>query len=252
LDEQKELYTFLDKRRRDLFGQRAQERREAVEKATSSHQGTLAFQKQLCAGGPQDALLEFLNSMIQPPSLAGALHIVFCLDESGSMGGAPWNQLMAAYHSFLKMRLKQGAQDVITVVPFSSTARVAQGVEAVSLEKALATVIEFKSGGTCFAPALALAKQVLQKHPQKPGLLVFMSDGSNGDSMADVLKQLHELPKNMQCHTVFFGNPQADAGAVKNLTAMADAAGGLMHISVDGIKLKEKFEEIASGGVTQF
>ena len=28
-------------------------------------------------------------------------HIVFCLDDSGSMGGSPWSQLMDAYKLYL-------------------------------------------------------------------------------------------------------------------------------------------------------
>ena len=37
------------------------------------------------------------------------LHIVFCLDESGSMGGGPWNELIRALHQFWNTR---GAEQV--------------------------------------------------------------------------------------------------------------------------------------------
>ena len=39
------------------------------------------------------------------------LHIIFCLDESGSMGGQPWNELIRALSQFWNTR---GAEQVPT------------------------------------------------------------------------------------------------------------------------------------------
>lgn len=36
-----------------------------------------------------------------------SLHIVFCLDESGSMGGSPWSELIGALNKFWNMRCEE-------------------------------------------------------------------------------------------------------------------------------------------------
>ena len=42
-------------------------------------------------------------------------HIVFVLDESGSMSGSKWQELMNAYYSFLTKRTgDQGRDDVVS------------------------------------------------------------------------------------------------------------------------------------------
>merc|ERR1712054_611414 len=51
-------------------------------------------------------------------------HIYFCLDDSGSMGGKPWRDLMAGVKAFLARRLSHSNQDLVTIVNYSGSAEV--------------------------------------------------------------------------------------------------------------------------------
>eukprot|EP00936_MAST-01D_sp_MAST-1D-sp1_P000071 g71.t1 len=59
-------------------------------------------------------------------------HFVFVLDDSGSMGGDRWDNLMLAYQRFLEKRdIDQGVDDEVSVILFSSDAVVRQQRERI-------------------------------------------------------------------------------------------------------------------------
>jgi hypothetical protein len=48
-------------------------------------------------------------------------HFIFCLDESGSMAGTPWQVLLTAYSTFINKRCNdQGMGDVVSTITFQS------------------------------------------------------------------------------------------------------------------------------------
>ncbi len=52
------------------------------------------------------------------------MHIVFMLDESGSMAGKAFEELKGAYNDFVEQRLQYGGErGRLTVINFDSTAR---------------------------------------------------------------------------------------------------------------------------------
>lgn len=57
------------------------------------------------------------------------MHYVFLLDESGSMGGPSnpgsyWEQLIAALDGFLSVRKSLNKNDLISVITYSSSAKI--------------------------------------------------------------------------------------------------------------------------------
>jgi len=170
----------------------------------------------------------------------GAFNVVFCLDESGSMKGQPWCDLCAAFTKFLEQR--RGRSDVVSVVQFSSSARTT--LSCVTVEQALSATLDFQSGGTQFHPALLKARFFLE-NPSKgmTPVLIFMSDGENGDGDCDsVMQQLADASRGLVVHTIFFGCSHSE-----RLQSMAAVVNGQYHGSVDGVKLQETFEDIARG-----
>jgi hypothetical protein len=75
-----------------------------------------------------DMILEINKDSIKHST--SVYHLYFCLDESGSMDGAPWNSLLDAVGAFCKNRIelcqKNGApvEDLVTVVNYGSIGRI--------------------------------------------------------------------------------------------------------------------------------
>jgi hypothetical protein len=132
----------------------------------------------------------------------GKYHVVLVLDESGSMGGEPWSSLTAAVKDFLSVRLLAGAEDIVTIIPFNSSARVACEMEPIeSCERKINDLLSKMMGGnTLFSPALSKARGILQtgisRHVDHVPFLLFMSDGGSGDGDADMQASClhHPLP----------------------------------------------------------
>ena len=175
-------------------------------------------------------------------------HVVFVLDESGSMSGAPWRDLVAAVNSFLHVRLDAGAQDVISIVPFSHCVRIACQMQPLADVCAqLSSLLKFQSGGTMFSPALAQAHKViaqgLQLQAEYSPLLLFMSDGGAPDGEHE-MGALHAtfFASGLQTQVVGFG---AGADEAK-LMRMAGLGGGKFSLALDGLELKQCFEQAAA------
>jgi hypothetical protein len=58
----------------------------------------------------------------------GGLHVVFVLDESASLGGAPFHELGRAYHAFIAQHLQKNpaVEGRLSVVMFDDSARTLQ------------------------------------------------------------------------------------------------------------------------------
>lgn len=173
-------------------------------------------------------------------------HVVFCLDESGSMDGKPWQDLMAAFRSFLQRRADHGgSHDLVSVVQFGSSARISVKMQTVAQILSNAD-LSFMGGGTEFRPALNFAKQLFQMSAQMDlePVFIFMSDGQNGDGdMSKEVKDMHAAFGSLQCHMIFFGS----AGSPRLQSMAAAVPNGQYHLSVDGVQLLQTFEAIAVG-----
>ena len=175
-------------------------------------------------------------------------HIVFVLDESGSMTGKPWADLTVAVRSFLQIRLDAGASDVVSLILFDNSARIV--CQSYPLDKTVAELPNFlhqKGGGTRFGPALNNARKVIELGLQYayPPLLMFMSDGGASDGELEMAQLLHAVPPDsteLQVKTLAFGQ----GADVSKLSSLAKLGGGEFLLAINGLELKECFEQAAA------
>eukprot|EP00743_Colponemidia_sp_Colp-15_P013099 GILK01015097.1.p1 GENE.GILK01015097.1~~GILK01015097.1.p1 ORF type:complete len:1309 (+),score=173.68 GILK01015097.1:591-3929(+) len=173
-------------------------------------------------------------------------HFIFVLDESGSMSGAPWNDLMLAYRQFLQRRLNdQGVEDLVTVVQFSSTPRTTVNCSKLSVAP---QSLSFGSGGTCFSPALVQASTHIGQSPEGCiPMMIFMSDGGDagGSTSVATMQAVYNAhaAKGLICHTVAFGSG-AETGLLRDI---ATAGHGTAYSAANGMQLGQVFSEIAAG-----
>jgi len=144
------------------------------------------------------------------------LHIVFCLDESGSMSGLPWSELIGALNRFWKMRNEeQGPAEFVSIVQFGSSARPTH--TRLRLQGSPPS-LQYGGGGTAFHPPARNARQLIEAYPG-PAAVIFMSDGGSNDGGAAT----HEFQQiansrgtGFSCYTIGFGG-----GASSTLAQMA-------------------------------
>jgi len=184
-------------------------------------------------------------------SLTGSSkHIVFVLDESGSMS-FNWSGVVVAYNNYMKRRLEQQFDlDLVSVVQFDSGAHVTVQMEnIVNAPDALG----YSGGGTRFHPAAHEAYNlVLQTPASHSPVVVFMSDGMADDSSAaaSTFNSLNQEVKNryggeLELHVIGFGGGTDTA----QLRTIASASGrGSLHSTSDVSSLSNVFVQIAGGG----
>jgi uncharacterized protein YegL len=158
-------------------------------------------------------------------SLPNGVHVIFCLDVSGSMSGSPWHELISAFGAFWAQTAADlGPQMFASVVQFGSQARITHQLVRIEGQ---APALSPKWSGTSFLPPVQAARKLIDnvagpKHDYTT-VVVFMSDGAAGDAH-DAAKGLAEVaqtyPEHFQSYTVGFG-----AGAPRTLEGMAFSNG---------------------------
>jgi uncharacterized protein YegL len=193
------------------------------------------------AGVPDKPMLNVDLYDPSRPASRGALHLVFVLDESGSMEGS-WGSLVQAYTRFLALRknANQGrSNDIVTVVQFDSSARVT--VQQVPVSLAPTTLI-MRGGGTAFGPALQMAREQLVRTPAGcTPLLLFMSDGEGDTGVPQMEGILADHgARGLQVHVLAYGSANATM-----LQAHATAGRGTFHAAPSPEDLVRTFQQIA-------
>ncbi len=196
------------------------------------------------------------SSESSPSSSAGpsSNHFVFCLDESGSMMGQRWQDVMQAYRGHLeRRRIDQGVTDIVSVITFDHEPRLA--VDRAPLPSAPATV-PFNGGGTIFSGALQQAlRQFQQTASTYKSVLIFMSDGQAGTGQPEcpeprkcilACEKLKESIPGVLAHFIGFGGAETSFKLLdKMATSMGDCA-QFAHCA-DGQSIQAKFADIAKG-----
>jgi hypothetical protein len=109
-------------------------------------------------------------------------HIIFVLDESGSMQWE-WAGVVVAYNQYLsRRRQNQSESDLVSVVQFDNNSRVTVNMQPIAQAP---SELSPRFGGTAFAPAARDACSLARGTPSSHAhVVVFMSDGGTGDSAA--------------------------------------------------------------------
>ena len=168
-------------------------------------------------------------------------HIYFCLDDSSSMGGKPWRDLMAGVKAFLDRRLSHSNQDLVTIVNYSDSAEVK--CRNINILDEPHTKTSFRGGCTDFAAGLQCVENEMKNigDSYEP-ILVFMSDGgcNNGDvEIERIAKDFAK--KNIQVFVLGFGSG-CDQNRLKRLSSKGN---GQYFFGANAAELKEEFEEMS-------
>ena len=190
-------------------------------------------------------LMELRKKLGQGSSVGcSGYHIVCCYDDSGSMQGSPWDDLMRAHRALMQSVLSMPVR--VSIVQFGDSAQTV--LQLADGSQALQSDLHFRlRPDTRFQPPLASALQLMRSgHQQFPGLtplLLFMSDGHNGDGdcIGSITQMQREFPTAI-FHAVIFRLKDSPV-----LRGMMDVVKGQFHVSIDGVKLLETFSTIASG-----
>ena len=173
----------------------------------------------------------------------GVYHFVLCLDDSGSMRGYPWLDLVNAVRIFVGQRLRDTSPEKLSIVIYNSSPRIA--AEYMPMDSFNESWLSYHSGGTKFNLALQMADDLIGRHLGQNTIpvLIFMSDGGSGSGeieMRNMARKYH-VAHGLQVYTLGFGNANFD-----KLRELARMGRGEFIDAVDGIELQTAFVEISA------
>ena len=244
-----ECYRHLEIARKKVQSERSKKMDEVLAKANELDDQSHAYFDALTDGKCKSAR-ERLHSLYKQlgmgsARLSGQYHVVCCYDESGSMNGKPWADLRQAHQTCMG-KLQQMTGVKVSMVQFGKYAHTV--LQFADAQQAAQTNLSFgQQGDTKFKPPLQQAFQLLQiglqEHSNLTPVLLFMSDGVNGDgSCFETIRSMEQEIPGLVLHAVIFNRPDSPA-----LREMVEAAtDGHFHVSADGVSLKNTFSSIAS------
>ena len=159
------------------------------------------------------------------------VHVVFCLDYSGSMSGTGEKQLKDAMNYILTDKasndfIQFAEEDKIDIVPFSSTAKdvwsTTNGLQTESLLQKINNNIS--SGTTALYPAAEKALDLLKNEDSEKYTLsvVLMTDGmGNVGTYKELYSKYRILNKKIPIYSIMFG--AADQDQLDEISQMSNA-----------------------------
>jgi uncharacterized protein YegL len=176
-------------------------------------------------------------------------HVVFVLDESGSMSGEPWRQTCEAFQQYITQRLNEHKKcdfppaDVVSLVQFTHRARVVS--QCVPISRAV--VGNFESGGTTFVPAVQAVEDILKathstEAAGKEAVVIMMTDGGSHDfkEAAQILSNI-KATYEAEIHVLGVG----DGCSTHAVEEMGNASGTSHFCGFDGVV--DLFGQLAGG-----
>jgi uncharacterized protein YegL len=173
----------------------------------------------------------------------GRFHFIFCLDDSGSMNGVPWQALMSAYAAFIhRRRNDQGLGDLVSTLTFGRQCKVICELQKIAEVKTSMTPrLESES----YCEALRGAGLFLEKTPAgMTPMIIFMSDGhdTSGGNPVPLVTAFKSRHPDLVCHCVGL-SANCD---IASLRSMSDAGGGTTKMT-ENHTIVSAFAEIAAG-----
>ena len=246
----RQFYQEMDKIRRNAYEAQLNELESKVQNAGKTNSMSDNLRRALISGNWQDkqiwTYLASINMEFYQSSKASNYYIVMCLDESGSMYGDPWQQLVSAVNKFASNRISKcnlvGAQcsDIISIISYGSSARTQISNEPLSAT--IGSSLSFASGGTNFAAGISLSHTQFTRYDLTgfTPVFLFMSDGGASNGENEMIHLYQSLPE-MKVFVIGFGSG-CDESKLKSL---ADLAKGNYLFGETGDILEQEFERVA-------
>ena len=245
------FYDFMFQKRAAAMTAVIDGMKETAGKARAQHKNSLTLQNLLKQNGSRDRVAQIMMSFAASTSTSG-LHIILCLDESGSMSSY-WASLVDAVMQFLNIRNESGAgdTDLISVIKFGEDATLLWDKESLHHAVANRHAMIRDGGGTNFVPALKMVRQQMLSETTGMGVaVVFMTDGeaSDGRRAAAAVSKLQDgfSGSSFQFFGVFFragAEQAAGEGILQNMVQAVN--GGKMVLATNVDELRDQFQSIA-------
>ena len=157
------------------------------------------------------------------------VHVVFCLDYSGSMFGTGYNQLKSAMNYILTEKagedfIQFSEKDKIDIVPFGTNVMGVWSTENGIETKDVLNKIENTSpnGSTALYPAAIKALELLQNEDRDTYnvSIILMTDGqANVGRFSDLETKYKQLGKNIPIYSITFGSAsERELDKIANMT----------------------------------
>eukprot|EP01088_Endostelium_zonatum_P000651 TRINITY_DN108_c0_g1_i1.p1 TRINITY_DN108_c0_g1~~TRINITY_DN108_c0_g1_i1.p1 ORF type:complete len:2468 (-),score=279.40 TRINITY_DN108_c0_g1_i1:30-7379(-) len=248
------LQGLLDRKRDEVYTKSIEALIEKSKSVENKHNTTMEYHKALldCDNSPkakQDIRQKLLALNQNGSIVAGTkLHLYYCLDDSGSMRGAPWDELIRAVEASINKRISmyqhegKTPNDLVTIVNYSDVAVVKCRKEKITNNPQDRT--QFCIGrGTDFAAGLtATYNEMKNNEDEYLPVLLFMSDGGSSNGEKEIVQISREFKdKNVQIYVIGFGRG-CNSNKMQN---MANISGGKYFYGNDGEGLTSAFETIS-------
>ena len=209
-----ERYNFLCRKRNEKRASESALIEENLSVASSRDAFTRTYFASLLSGDTLKSRALFEDIYVAFKGQAGqeqvGIHVIFMLDESGSMRGDKYIELTRAYDDFVSQRCDKDDtdSDVLTVITFDNSARTVCTMTPFSSAPLLPRL---GGGGTRFYPPLVNAESALSTAEGADLLpvLVLMTDGrcDDIDKASRMMSALDDKYKEdgLQVHLVAFG-----------------------------------------------
>eukprot|EP00960_Hanusia_phi_P073369 767995-Hanusia_phi.AAC.1 len=178
---------------------------------------------------------------------SASFHVVFVLDDSGSMAGQGWSSLVKAVRTFFQIRKAANAKDMVSMVAFNSLARtLCQYLPLDNVMANLDTLLVHNGGGTSFGAGLREVERVLSQtdNAKYPPVILFMSDGDSHENGQGEMQNLYTNYSQfgLQVNTLAFGTSLQ----IDKLKKLAECGHGEFLAAIDGSALEAKFADVAT------
>ena len=171
----------------------------------------------------KEALLLYQTKLKKP------VHVVFCLDYSGSMYGTGMNELQEAMKYILSDEAKSSmiqftSEDIVDVVAFGSHIRVLGTAKGDDTNRLLETIMNTDfDGATALYPAAEKAIELLSNESSEYNLsVILMTDGEgNVGTLNDLKNTYRKYNRDIPIYSITFGDASDE-----QLNAMASLSNG--------------------------
>ncbi len=170
----------------------------------------------------QEALLLYQEELRKP------VHVVFCLDYSGSMGGSGIRELREAMDYIFSDKAKESmiqfsSKDKIDVIPFSSSASEPWSANGGNTNYLLSEINNRSVGGTtALYPAAMKAIEILQNESSDYNTsVILMTDGAgNVGTFGDLSREYNQINKEIPIYSITFGD--ADYNQLEKMAKLSN------------------------------